>query len=360
MCVRQRFGARVMLKAGTLRRTKSAVRNLTDFGLGYWHYLRTGVTPHGAYASMRALYCVSNGRFTNAAARLASLAHPPRRHCEPDGVLGRVDSESLREVVTQLRERGVHVFRARLDPAVCERLTAFSLAMPAIPTPGLPEPGMRYERGRPSAVLYQIDEAAIGNHADVQLLISDPTLLAVAQAYLGVEPVLDLLDLWWSTAYCEKPSSEAAQLFHFDLDRLKFIKFFCYLTPVSQLNGPHSFVEGSHRIKPKGLRRDGRVSDAEILSHYAAEKVVHITGPQGTIFVVDTRGFHKGVRVLEGDRLALQIQFSTDLFGAPYQRHVVTRPLEKLRRAKRDHPRVYCRFSLAAREDFSIADRTAT
>jgi hypothetical protein len=333
-------------RAPKLRWTALHARELAIFGRGYFRYLWTGSTPHDAYASMRELYCASNGRFTDWVARVASLAHPPHLSRESEGILGKLDAESLTRVVTDLRERGFHVFHARLADAVCDRLTAFSLAMPAMPTAGAHDTWMHYDRGRPCAVLYQIDEEAVVNHPDVQLLISDPTLLTVAQAYVGVEPVLDLLDLWWSTPYLELPSSEAAQLFHFDLDRLKFLKFFCYLTPVGESNGPHCFVEGSHRRKPRALWRDGRLPDAEVLSQYAAGMAVNITGPRGTIFVVDTRGFHKGVRVIEGDRLALQIQFSTNLFGAPYRRLHVNDASETLRLAIRNHPRVYSRLDL--------------
>jgi hypothetical protein len=129
-----------------------------------------------------------------------------------------------------------------------------------------------------------------------------------------------LVTMWWSLAVPsnQQEQSAAAQLFHFDLDRLSFLKFFVYLTDVTPLNGPHCYVAGSHRgFKNAKLQRDGRFSDAEIKAHYPSEEV-QIVGQKGTIFVADTKGFHKGLPLESGERLIFQIEFSNSLFGAPY------------------------------------------
>ena len=149
--------------------------------------------------------------------------------------------------------------------------------------------------------------------------------------------------------YRESPSSEAAQLFHFDMDRLKFIKFFIYLTDVDEEHGPHVYVARSHVRKPSLVRRDGRIVDEEILSAYGADAIVEITGPQGTILAVDTRGFHKGRAPEAGDRLMFQVEYANSLFGVPYNRICVGRDwseaaLEQLH----DHPAVFERFEQAS------------
>lgn len=320
-------------------------RDWVNLGAGYREYFRTRVTPQRAYASMRELYCRSDGGLADWAGRVTSVFHPPDDTRPTRGVLGTLDPSTLAAIIGDLRLRGFYVFDARLDQATCDRLTSLALTTSSLPTPDNGSRGP-YRRGQPNAVMYQIDEETIANHPDVQRLISDPSLAAVARAYLGVEPVLDLLDLWWSTTFQKEPNSEAAQLFHFDLDRLNFLKFFCYLTPVGPDNGPHCFVERSHRSKPLELRRDGRLSDEEILAHYGSAAAINITGPAGTIFAADTRGFHKGTPVASGDRLAMQIQYSTDLFGAPYQCLTIHEPIDQLRAARRDHPRMFSRIAL--------------
>src|SRR6185503_13469174 len=114
----------------------------------------------------------------------------------------------------------------------------------------------------------------------------------------------------------------AGQLYHFDMDRIKWLKFFIYLTDVEAANGPHCFVRGSHRTHgiPSSLLSKGyaRIRDAEVFQYYARETEVRFVAPRGTVIAEDTRGLHKGMEVLSGDRLMLQLQLSNSLFGAPY------------------------------------------
>ncbi len=109
----------------------------------------------------------------------------------------------------------------------------------------------------------------------------------------AASPVQDMVAMWWTTPSREG-SSAAAQQFHFDLDRLQFLKVFVYLTDVGPENGPHEFVRGSHRHLPVALRADRRFSDEEVLEHYGAEDRISVTGARGTIFVADTRRAPQG------------------------------------------------------------------
>jgi len=128
--------------------------------------------------------------------------------------------------------------------------------------------------------------------------------------------------MWWHTNFHSQPDSEAAQFYHFDLDRLKWLKIFIYLTDVGPQDGPHSFIQGSHApggIPQKLLDRGYvRLSDAEVLSNYGSGKEIRFSAPRGTIIVEDTRGLHKGNPVFGKSRLILQMQLSNSLFGAVY------------------------------------------
>jgi hypothetical protein len=132
------------------------------------------------------------------------------------------------------------------------------------------------------------------------------------------------------------------------MDRLKFIKFFVYLTDVDETHGPHVYVARSHIRKPKAVRRDGRIPDDEIVRTYGPDAIVEITGERGTILAVDTRGFHKGKAPESGDRLLFQVEYANNLFGVPYDRIRVgrdwsERALGQLRR----YPTIFERFELA-------------
>jgi ectoine hydroxylase-related dioxygenase (phytanoyl-CoA dioxygenase family) len=154
----------------------------------------------------------------------------------------------------------------------------------------------------------------------VQKLLADESLLHLAQEYLGCIPIADVLSMWWHTNFHNQPDSEAAQFFHFDMDRIKWIKIFIYLTDVGVENGPHSFVRGSHRTGgiPHDLLRRGyaRLTDEEVVARYPESDILSFTAPKGSIIIEDTRGLHKGVNVQGAPRLILQLQFSNSLFGA--------------------------------------------
>jgi hypothetical protein len=126
--------------------------------------------------------------------------------------------------------------------------------------------------------------------------------------------------MWWSRPFHGKASTEAAQLYHFDMDRIKFLKFFFYLTDVTPETGPHCYVRGSSKRKPAPILRDGRISDEEIDRHYPKADLVEICGGTGSIIAVDTRGWHKGKALTQGERLLLQFEFTNSMFGQNYPR----------------------------------------
>jgi Phytanoyl-CoA dioxygenase (PhyH) len=149
-------------------------------------------------------------------------------------------------------------------------------------------------------------------------LQNDTTLLAIAAKYLEREPVHQGSLLWWSfpgnRTYQQLSSN--GQLFHYDLDDYRFIKFFFYLTDVDIENGPHICVRGSHKQKKLShliLRK--RETDEDIIRYYALESLVTICGQAGLGFVEDGFCFHKGVAPTHKNRLILQIEFATTDFG---------------------------------------------
>jgi ectoine hydroxylase-related dioxygenase (phytanoyl-CoA dioxygenase family) len=185
---------------------------------------------------------------------------------------------------------------------------------------------------------------------EVQNLLADQSLATVAQDYLESRPSIDVLAMWWHTAFSDVPDSEAAQYFHFDMDRPKWLKCFIYLTDVTPESGPHVFVAGSHRtggIPPEFLRRGYvRLMDDEVLAEYGARNIIEFSAPRGTIILEDTRGLHKGANVRRGDRLMLQIQFSNSLFGGSYPEARFKRELsEPLREAVARYPKLYSAYS---------------
>lgn len=317
----------------------------------------TGKTPPWAVQSMVRLFCVSGGRSNDVIARLFAAWHPPRRLPEQPGVLDPLASEEIEEAALGLRERGYYLYKHRVPQPICDRLLQFALTHPA--TVRLRDGERRaaistiYDPARPIGVRYDFAEGDLINHPDVQALMADPAIIAAAQAYLGTEPVVDVVAMWWNTAFSDRPDSEAAQYFHFDLDRIKWVKFFIYLTDVTSDSGPHYFIAKSHRTFgiPAPLLAKGyaRLTDEEVSAHYPAQDFIEFAAPCGTILGEDTRGLHKGRNVHTGHRLVLQIQFSNSRFGAPYPKVAFAAIHDRnLMTMAECYPRIYSAYTRGA------------
>lgn len=169
---------------------------------------------------------------------------------------------------------------------------------------------------KPASGRFRFDAAPANTHvADIPTAATiaalheialDPRLLRLATAYFGCRPYLDSVQAWWSLSGNEQP--EEAENFHRDNDSIRFLKFFLYLTDVTEGHGPHKFVVGSHR-EGKLLERR-RYRDEEVVAAFGAERVRTMTGVSGDAFIEDTWGMHKGQLPLTGRRLLVQFRYS--------------------------------------------------
>ena len=329
--------------------------SLVILPIGLIAYAITGKTTPRTYQAFVWMFCATGGRSNRWLARLAGWRRPAAAPQHVAGVLGELTPESTARIVSSLHREGRVVFERALPPEVCDRLHAFACSTPAKvrPMDGQAAPKAprtaSFDGHRPEAVRYDYDPAVLLDNADVQELIADPTLLQVAQGYLGSEPVADVLSMWWHTNAHDKPDAEAAQYYHFDLDRIAWLKVFVYLTDVGPDNGPHSFVLGSHQpgAIPWSLLRKGyaRLEDGEVEAMYGRERCLEMSAPRGSIIIEDTRGLHKGNAVRGAPRLILQLQLSNSLFGGAYPpaRIAIVRS-SALRKALAERPAVFRAF----------------
>lgn len=142
-------------------------------------------------------------------------------------------------------------------------------------------------------------------------LANDPGVLRVVQGFLGCKPTISNVNMWWSKA--GKDKAQDAQLFHRDVDDIKFCKLFIYLTDVGEHDGPHTYVAGSSSTNK--LTKIRRYKDEEIFDSFGKSNVIDFIRPKGSCFLVDTYGFHKGTLPIENDRLLLQVQYSINPIG---------------------------------------------
>jgi len=304
----------------------AAILSASKLAAGALNYYVSGRTPPSAYQSMVSLFCVTGGVSNDAMSQLVSLAYPPYDLPDAKGVVGDLRPDNLERITSEIDANGFHVFEQRLPESLCDSLLAFATSAPCVQRgmggAGVDEVVSRYPRGQPSAVRYDFRAQDVINNPAVQSVMADHAIIAVAQSYLRCKPVIDVMSMWWHTDFSKQPDKDAAQFWHFDMDRIKWLKFFIYLTDVGPDNGPHSFVQGSHRSGgiPRSLLAKGysRLTDAEVAAQYSTDRIIEFVAPRGTVIAEDTRGLHKGKHLAGGDRLMLQLQFSNSLFGGYY------------------------------------------
>lgn len=332
--------------------TVNAVRLL----LGVLQYRLTGRTPAWAYQSLIAAFCRNGGRTNDLLSGALAIVYRPQPRGDTRGLLGPLDRDHLGSIARRIETDGYFVVRDAVPLEVCDRLIEFALTSPCVlrgssgPRAAAPRRVARYEREQPAGVRYDFETQDVIDNGDVQDLMADASLVSLAQHYLRAEPIFDVMSMWWHTAFSSQPDKDAAQFWHFDMDRIKWLKVFIYLTDVDATNGPHSFVRGSHRTNgiPPSLLTKGyaRLNDDEVESHFGRDRIVEFTAPRGTVIVEDTRGLHKGKHVQHADRLVLQLQLSNSLFGGDYPPakfgQIVSPRLEaQIRR----HPRTYSAYA---------------
>jgi hypothetical protein len=152
-------------------------------------------------------------------------------------------------------------------------------------------------------------------------LEKDPGILAIAAKFLGAEAVHMGSEISWSFPVAGNviQQRKAAQVFHYDLDDYRFIKFFFYLTDVDLSSGAHTYIRGTHTGKKLVHQligtRCASIGDEKILEYYDAQNVVDVCGKAGFGFVENPLCFHKGTEPTEKPRLMLQIEYAINDYG---------------------------------------------
>jgi hypothetical protein len=331
------------------------VRNSIDaIRAGADRFFATGVNSEPGYGKLVSLYCATNGLATDFLSFLLRLYNPPYRLGAVEGILGRFTEGQVDDIAAALRRDGLYRFPRPIPQDLLEDLIRVGKTMPCFPhrEHGMEKDTVIYPDGAPKEMKYDFIERDLVPLLPVQRIMGDPGLLAISQAYFGAKPVLDAVAMWWSTHLTGQASSEAAQLYHFDMERIKWLKWFIYLTDVTTDTGPHCFVRGSHRTgaKPPELLQRGyqRISDSDMAAHYPAADLLELNGPKGSIFVEDTSGFHKGKPPRTGPRLVIELEFTNSLYGAPFTRETVigrgAHPALLETAAK--YPQVLCQYAV--------------
>jgi len=309
-----------------LRESISVVRNAKAVYAGFKEFKNSKKTPDLAYTAMKKLFVQTNGRSNNIISSL--IREKTYKGVSNQGVLGIYSAAELQRVSKNIRENGYHIFDRKLPAETIEAIVNYASTTPCayrIISDGdykkfkiTFSDEVLFDEHQAKSPVYQFSQKNIASCRALQELIFDQSILSVAQEYLNTRPILDLIAMWWSLPFGGKGKSESAQMYHFDLDRIKFIKFFFYLTDVDPETGPHCYVRGSHKKLPPPLNKQGRMTDEEVESAFGRENLLELCGESGTIMAVDTRGLHKGKDLTRDKRLIFQIEFANSMFGQYY------------------------------------------
>jgi hypothetical protein len=302
--------------------------DIKNIRIGYRFFKQKRTTPNEAAQSIIRLFCRTRGLSNNIIHWFIKAKANSNPIFPIQGNLFFQNKSALKAVAKQIRKESFFVFKNGLTTEQIAYLHRFSTSNPARLRNLVDDPSQRQpvietiDLQAPKVIRYDFTENQIINDPVVQSLVTDTSLISLARTYLGCEPVLATTAMWWHTDFEKIPNPEAATMWHFDMDYVRWLNFFFYLTDVDSNSGPHCVVKGTHKWNaiPRNLLRRGyaRITDAEIADNFPAEKVVEFTGNAGTLIIEDTRALHKGKHVLSGSRLLLQITFAVDTFGANY------------------------------------------
>jgi hypothetical protein len=321
----------------------------------YWHnyklqkgltlFEKTGVTSPSSYSALRQMFIFTSGVSNDEISLAISKKQGKYDDLTGKGILGDLSKDELNKMVGVMKRDGYYIFDKELPQDLVNELYNYGLTIPCnyldVITNDYSAEQVTFDPKHPVSPRYQFSGDSIINLPVIQKLLFDQSLLAFAQEYLGTKPILDLIAFWWSLPFAGKGKSAAAQMYHFDMDRIKFMKFFFYLTDVDTNTGPHCYVKGSHQTLPKSLSRDGRFTDEEIEKTYGSENLIEICGKRGAIIAVDTRGFHKGKELLNDTRLLFQIEFANSMFGQTYPPIPVKYINEDIKSIAQKYPHTY-------------------
>lgn len=152
------------------------------------------------------------------------------------------------------------------------------------------------------------------NCKSVSNIAFDDRIINIAKNFFGCMPVLNNVQLRKSKATNMQessiPGNGSTTLFHCDKNSPRFLKFFFYLDDVGPKNGPFTYVEGSHIKKFSGWKNKLRWTQEEIESKYGTDKIKTFFGMPGDLIIANTNGFHKGMKITEGERLLLVLFYN--------------------------------------------------
>ena len=163
-----------------------------------------------------------------------------------------------------------------------------------------------------------------------------PELIGAATSYLGMVPILEYVNVFFSSHAAAEPAK--SQLYHCDSDELEQVKVFVLCETVTPESGPLTFLPARHSeiVRHRlGYKYNTRLTDEQVSAALGGtlDGEVQLLGPPGTTAFIDTsRCLHYGSRFIDASahRLVVMLQYVTPLaflYPGDYREHARFRRL---------------------------------
>ena len=237
-------------------------------------------------------------------------------------------SPSVAEAVPELRREGLASLAPVLSEAEIASLAEFARRAPAIArhANGRRTPGT-YESDRESASAIFVEGRFAWARPEVQRVLADPQVWAVAREYFGMVPVIQPPQLYWTCVDADVDAATAVSLarnYHWDYDGIGSLRLVVYLTDVDEGSAPMEYVTGSHRagaLRTRELRyADEGDTPPEALATLGLSHGTPMLGPAGSTFITDAFGLHRANPARTHDRLVMIVPMQAGSFAGYYQR----------------------------------------
>ncbi len=310
--------------------SESLHKNLVSSGVSYKDlcrivagkiaYNRSGFTPDQVQQTLVDAYCKTNGVFQEVMFDFLYRDHNQNLIKEGTSIFGKVDLPTIKNISEEINTNGYSVLPFKIPGDVIkdivQRAKQLEYTFMDDSLKGKFPKGKIDDFDNFPYVKANAAEEDLKKDNKIMSICTDPVLISILQTALKAEVDLWHLSMWWSFKI-KNPSDIAAQYFHYDLDTIRWLKIFIYLTDVDTNKGPHIAIPGTHKLGGKNYKllskRYDRITDDE-MSRLQIGKVEEFEGPAGTIIIGDTRCWHKGKELIEGNRLILQPTFSPTWF----------------------------------------------
>lgn len=157
----------------------------------------------------------------------------------------------------------------------------------------------------------QATQAMIEEEPEVLLFGLDPSLLALAEHYIGLPISYRGLTV---RRDCANGYRFGTRMWHCDDEDAAILKIIVYLNNISLQTGPFQYIP--YRNSPLEwkipLINSSRVSDADMERLVPKSNWIPCVGPRGTVVIVDTcRVYHRGMLPLSEDRKAAFFSYNS-------------------------------------------------